>query len=276
MVQPLSIGNAVRLLLEPPAGAVRWKVLRKGSDSFTGHDDDESFLAYDGNDKAIVDCDFLLNDVPSFWRPFYTADGGATWEAGPTATGTPRASYDELTTDVFSLVRDRLEAGLRVEVERQVIAAELGFVQVFPSPPGVHDDLRFPLVTMHLESEARAESAIGEYIGGDEFDAAAFDWGDQEGWLASVHLQIATWSTNADERVELRKALRRIVVGNLSVFDAAGITQVGFEMSDVDYLNGEFGAPVYQTMANFSCQAPVRVGGRITAVRDISARSING
>ena len=274
MIQPLHVGNALRLFLEPPLGAVQWRVLRKGSDTIAGHDDATAAVAYEGADHVIVDAGNILNDVGLFYQPFYTVDG-ATWTTAPAAFATPRATYAELTTDAFDLLRSRLELGFKVEVDRQNIAAELGYVQVYPAPPGLNDDLRFPLVTIHLESEEPGERAIGEYIGGDEFDSTAFDWGDDEGWLASVRIQIATWSLNPDERVVMRKALRRIVIGNLPVFEADGLTSVTLDLSDVDYLNGEFGAPVYQTMANFSCLAPVRVGGRTPAVRDVFARSTN-
>ena len=273
MIQPLPVGNALRVFLEPPLGAARWKLLRKGSNTIAGHDDQSAVVAYEGADHVILDASSLINDVGLYYQPFYTDDGGATWTTAPSVLATPRATYEELTTYAFDLLRSRLEQGLHVEVTRGVISAELGYVQVYPAPPGLNDDLRFPLVTIHLESEEPGERALGEYIGGDDFNEDTFDWQSSEGWLASVRIQIATWSLNPDERVVLRKALRRIVIGNLPVFDAEGITGVNLDFSDVDYLNGEFGAPVYQTMANFSCLAPVRVGERTPAVRDVFARS---
>ena len=47
----------------------------------------------------------------AFYRPFYLSFAGI-WTPGPTAYGTPASIYEEHTTDVMSLVRDRLEAGL--------------------------------------------------------------------------------------------------------------------------------------------------------------------
>jgi hypothetical protein len=267
-VQPLHIGNALRLFIEPPAGAVLWRVLRKGTDSFTDQNDPSAFVAYEGNEKIVVDSASLPNDVMAFYRPFYTTDGSA-WTAGPTAYGTPASIYEEHTTDAMTLVRARLEAGLKVEVERQNLSNELGYIQVYTAPPSLEQNLFFPLVTITLDCDSSDIRAIGENISGDEFDSIGFDWLESEGWLANVQLAIVGWSLNSDERMELRKAIRRIIVSNLPVFAADGIDQVNLSMNDVDAVNGEYGAPLYQVMANFSCVAPVRVGGRVGAITDV-------
>lgn len=268
MVQPLHIGNALRLFIEPPADAVRWRVLRKGSDTFSGDPDDPSALvAYEGDERVVVDAAHLQNEVMAFYRPFYLSFAG-NWTQGPTSYGTPASIYEERTTDVMSLVRERLEAGLKVEVERGSLVHELGYVQVYTAPPSQEQNLLFPLVTITLSSESSDVRGIGENISGDEFDAIGFDWFESEGWLASVQLEIIGWSLNSDERIELRRAIRRVVLANLPVFAAHGIDQVNLSMSDNDAVNGEYGAPVYQVMANFSCVAPVRVGGRVDAVRE--------
>lgn len=265
IVQPLHVGNALRLFLEPPAGAIGWRVLRKGSDTFVGHDDPGALLVYEGDERIFVDAAYLQNDVMAFYRPYYTTDG-ATWTPGATATGTPAAIYEEHTTDVLSLVRERLEAGLKVEVERGNLINDLGYVQVYTAPPSLEQNLLFPLVTVTLEDESPTVRSIGEEISGDEFDAIGFDWLESEGWLANVQLSIVGWSLNSDERIELRKAIRRVVIANLPVFASKGIDQVNLTMNDVDAVSGEYGAPIYQVMANFTCTAPMRVGGRAGGV----------
>lgn len=275
LAQPLPIGNAVRLLLEPPAGARSWKILRKASDTFTGPDDQQAALVYEGDATVLVDTFYLQNDAMVFYRPFYTEDGTA-WAPGATAFATPRASYFEHTSDALTVVRDRLEAGLKLEVERGTLAAELGYVQVFVAPP-LAETAHFPVVTLHLDSEQSADRGIGDYIGGDDFDASAFAWEDSEGWQADVRLQIIGWSLNADERKALREAIRRIIVGNLTVFAAKGLDQVALEQSDVDAMNGEYGVPqMFQVVNTFTCIAPVRVGGKVDAIREVTSRSIHG
>ena len=270
IVQPLHVGNALRLFIEPPAGAVRWRILRKGSDSFVDHDDQGALVAYEGDDKVVIDSAHLQNEVMAFYRPFYTSDG-TTWAAGPTASGTPRAIYREHTADVQSLVRDRLEAGLKVEVERGNLVNELGYVQVYTAPPSLERDPRFPLVTITLDGDNAEIRGVGEDISGDEFDAVGFDWLESEGWLANVSLSIVGWSLNPDERLELRKAIRRVIIGNLPVFASAGMDQVNLTMTDNDAVSGEYAAPLYQVMATLSCVAPVRVGGEVPAVSAVES-----
>lgn len=270
MVQPLHVGNALRLFIEPLAGAVRWRVLRKGSDTFAGPEDPSALVVYEGDERVFVDSASLPNEVMAFYRPYYTTDGIA-WTAGTTAYGTPAAIYEEHTTDAMSLVRARLEAGLKVEVERGNLQNELGYIQVYTAPPSLEQNLFFPLVTITLENDSSETRGIGENISGDQFDAIGFDWLESEGWLADVQITIVGWSLNSDERIELRKAIRRIIIANLEVFAAEGMDQVNLSMSDVDAVNGEYGAHVYQVMANFSCTAPVRVGGRVGAIEAVTS-----
>lgn len=274
IVQPIHVGNALRLFIEPPAGAARWRVLRKGSNTFAGPDDPSALVAYEGDERVVVDATALQNDVMAFYRPYYQNAAGA-WSAGTTATGTPAAIYEEHTTDAMSQVRDRLEAGLKVEVERGNLLNELGYIQVYTAPPSLEQNLLFPLVTITLENEASDTRGIGENISGDEFDAAGFSWLESEGWLADVQLTIVGWSLNSDERIELRKAIRRVIIANLPVFASQGIDQINLSMNDIDAVNGEYGAPIYQVMANFSCVAPVRVGGRVGALEGAVSVTIN-
>lgn len=275
MIQPLHVGNALRLFLQPPADAVRWKVLRKGNGTFSGHDDPSAIVAYEGDENVIVDTAFLQNEVMAFYCPFYTSDGTA-WTAGPVASGTPAAIYQEHTADVLSFLRDRLEAGLLVEVQRGNFVPELGYIQVYTAPPSLEQNLRLPLVTVHLDNEDSSERAIGEDISGDQFDAIGFDWQESEGWLANVRVMVIGWSLNSDERLELRKAIRRIIIANLPVFAAQGWDQVNLSQQDIDAINGEYTAQLYQVMSTFTCLAPVRVSGTVDAIREVSVRSNNG
>lgn len=272
MVQPLPVGNALRLFIDPLAGAVRWRVLRKGTDTFSGPDDPSALLVFESDERVVIDTTSLINDVMAFYKPYYTIDG-TSWTAGATAHGTPSATYEDQTTDVLSLVRDRLEAGLKVEVERGNFQTDLGYVQVYTAPPSLERDIQFPLVTVHLNDESPEVRGIGENISGDEFDSIGFEWNESEGWLARVQLTIIGWSLNSDERIELRKALRRLIIANLPVLSGHGMEQVEFSTQDIDAVSGEYGAPLYQVMAAFSCLAPVRVGSKTPAVQVVISRS---
>lgn len=269
MVQPLHAGNALRVFLDPPANAVRWKLLRKGNSSFGGHDDPTAVLAYEGDENVVLDIESVPNDLMQFYCAFYTSDNGATWSPSNIASGTARADFRDATTDVMSHLRDRIEAGLLVECQRGTFLTELGYIQVYTAPPSLEQGLRFPLVTVHLVGEEPADRGLGELLEADVFDPDSFDWQESEGWLANARVAVVGWSLNSDERVELRKALRRIVIGNLPVFDGLGWTQVAFSQQDEDSINGEYPSPIYQVTGVFSCQAPVVVAGDVDAVSDV-------
>jgi hypothetical protein len=274
MVQPLHVGNALRLFIEPQAGSVRWKILRKGSDTFSGHDDPSAFVAYVGDERVTIDSAYLQNQTMVFYKPYYTADG-VTWSAGPTAHGTPDAIYVDYSSDVPTTLRQRIEAGLLVECQRGNFATELGYIQVYTASPSLERDLALPLVTIHLDSEEPAERFIGEDMIGDQWDAIGDEWSESEGWLANVSVTIVGWSLNSDERMELRKAIKRIVVANLPVFADDGWQQCSLSQQDVDAVSGEYPAHIYQVMSTFSCLAPVRVGGAVDPVREVIARRTN-
>lgn len=268
-IQPLYIGNALRLFIQPPVGAVLWKILRKGSPTFSDHQDGSALVVYEGNEVVFIDAQHLKNEVKYFYCPFYSSDHGATWTAGAVSDGTPLATYEETTTDVLTELRTRLEAGLMNEVQRGNFTPELGYIQVYTAPPSLDQGIRLPVVTVHLDDETPMERGVGEYIGGDEFSESNWDWSEGEGWLAHVRVVIIAWALNSDERLELRKAIRRLIVGNLPVFESYGWMNIDLNQQDVDALNGEYQTQLYQVMNTFTCTAPVCVSGRVAAVSDV-------
>lgn len=262
----MAAGNALQLFLDPPAGAERWRVLRKGTDSFKGPDDTDA-VVLEGDARHFIDTESLKNDQAAFYRPFYWINGA--WVAGETNHGTPTATYEDHSTDTVSFLRDRLERGLLVECERGDLSAELGYVQVYTAPPSLDQNIRWPLVTVQLDGEGQGDRAIGEDIGDSYFDDDG--WFDSEGYLAFVKVSIVAWALNSDERIDLRKALRRILVANLPVLDGSGFQQVEFTFSDHDAVSGEFNAPVYQALCNFQCLAPVRVSHRVGTITSVTS-----
>jgi hypothetical protein len=262
IIRPIAVGNALRLFIEPPAGATKWRVLRKGSDTITGADDPSALNVYEGDLKNFVDAASLQNEVMAFYTPFYWI--GGVWVAGQGNHGTPAAIYEDHSCDVVSFLRERLEAGLLVEVQRGNFHPDHGYIQVYTAPPSLEQNLLFPCVTVELDGEKRGQSGIGEDIGCDEDDD------DQsEGWLEDVSVSMVAWSLNPLERIELRKALRRLLLANLPVLDDHGIQQVSFRFSDMNQVDGQFGAPVYQVLCNFTCLAPARISARVSTIQDV-------
>lgn len=266
MLEPLSVGNAVRVVLSPPAGSLYWNVLRNTTGVFPSATDPNSTLVFQGSDAAPVDTTGLVNGTKYYYNAFYW--NGTTWTADTASSCTPNATYQDSSTDVLSVVRDRIDAGLQVEVARGTLVPQSGAIQVLTAPP-VFQDTRWPVVTVHLLSEAPVVRGLGELVETDSFDTTAHLWDESEGWMARVQLAVIGWSQNPDERIALRQALRRLIVANLPVFDANGMLEIEFSQQDVDAISGEYPAPVYQSAGTFTCLAPVIVGDQVDAITDV-------
>lgn len=271
MVQPLHVGNALRLHMRPPAASLRWRVLRRADPGFTGPQaTDEQVAVYEGSEPVFLDTAFLMNDVMVFYRAYYFTSADETvYTESNVAHGTPAASYREQSDDVLTFLRERLEVGLKVEVERGVLAHENGYIPVYNAAPALEETIRFPVVTVHLESDDPTERGIGEVITNDVFDSIGDVWGESEGWISATRVTVIGWSQNSDERIELRKALRRLIVANLQVFASKGWQQIEFGSQDIDSINGEFPVPFFQVMGNFTCLAPVVVGGDVEPIHEV-------
>lgn len=270
----LAVGNAVRVFLAPPATARLWRLLRKETDDISSEIDPAAVKVYEGTERTPLDYRLLANGTTYYYRVFYW--DGSAWTGSASKSAVPAATYADASTDVPSLVRDRLDDGLAAEVAAGRLSPDAGYIKVLNAPPQ-SEDVNLPVVTVHLESEAPFARGLGEMVEAGEFDALSGEWEETEGWLARVQLSIVGWSLNPDERKELRKALRRLIVANLSVFDEVGMAQIEMQQQDVDALSGEYPAPVYQVMCSFSCLAPVRViTSRDPAIADVTQTIVEG
>ena len=254
MILPDASGNALRLYLQPPVNAVGWVIRRNTQPDFTS-----APIVFQGTDEVVVDTLALENQTKYFYQVEYTFPKGVK-AVGNVLSGTPDHKYEDYTTDVVELLRERLEAGLMEEVKRGTLFNELGYVQVLTAPPSLQNNLAFPLVTLILESESPAERSIGDLVDDESFDEISGEWIEQSGWLADVNISITGWSLNPTERIDLRKAIRRIIIANFTVMAAKGILLPYLTLTDSDAVSGEFDAPLYLVNGDFKCQAPVRVG----------------
>lgn len=256
LVQPLSAGSALRILIAPPNSAASWRLLRRDVDDFSGPEDPFAFKVYEGTDKAITDFKGLLNGEQVFYKLYLKING--VWEdGGPVATGVPGASMQDLGEDVLGLIRDRVEAGFKVYVDRGELKHASNYVPVMTASPQV-ENAPLPLVTVHLQNQATEVRGVGEISGLDEFDEDADQWLSIEGGFDRVQVTIAIWSLNGDERKLMRKMLRAILNANLPIFDAAGFVTPSWSMQDLeDYVT--YAAPMFQTIATFDCLAPASI-----------------
>lgn len=269
MVLPLPIGNALKVFLEPPAFAQLWRVLRKPVGTpFSDQSDPNAFIVYQGDQSTfLVDAKGLVNGTPYAYCAFYF--DGASWIPSNVASATPNVSCEDQSVDVLSIVRDRLDVGLQNEVAAGTLLPHSGHIPVLNATPS-YEDTRWPLVTVHVAGDGSGDRAIGESIGDDDFDPLSGEFEEGEGWLARVQLTVVGWSKNPDERIALRQALRRLLIGNLPVFDASAMTQIEWSQSDSDLVSGEYPAPIYQAICSLHCHAPAFITSAVDKVADVS------
>lgn len=268
-LEPISAGNAVRVYMEPPAGAQTWRVLRRTADVFTGADDDGAVLvADDSTDNVILDLKALVNGTTYFYR-MYTWDGIA-WTATPSAKVIPAASYQGDTVDPLKIIGSRIEAGLAVEVLRGVLMPQTGVVPVFTAPYVLSDQISFPCITLHLDNESPAERGIGDDPVGATHTGAGLGWNEYQGWLARSQINIAGVSRSSEERHQLRRALVRILQANLTVFAQLGLNQVEFTFADSEELTDK-AAPLFLTGGSLTCLAHSFVASAVPEILETSA-----
>lgn len=251
-LQCVPVGNAIRVFFVPPSGATRWRLLRKTADTFSGQDDPAAIVVYDGKDEIVtLDWTGLLNGTPYFYRLYSFVD--PAWIASETKSASALATDSDASVDVLSVVRERIDLGLQVEVARGKLQHKDGRIPVLTAPP-LYENTNWPVVTVHVNSDASSERGLGEIISNDVYNDDE-EWESAEGWLSRWSIGIQGWSLNPDERIALRKAIKRVVIGNLSVFDDAGMVQIDLSQQDAEEFE-RYSAPVYQTVGTLTCLAP--------------------
>lgn len=268
---PLPIGNAVKVLLAPPDGTVRFRLLRKTTNSFTGWDDTAAGVVLDSDDTglgqtAAIDSTALTNGTAYFYAEFSTLDG-ATWVQSDVISVTPASAYTVAGPDYMALIRDRVELALNAALPA-FLPTHTGKFQVLTAPP-TYDNAKWPVVTVHLQSDANSDDAIGQVIASDVFSQSADNWTESDGWLSEFRVHVIGWSLNPDLRITLRKLIKAAILGNVSVFNAAGIVNMTLSESDVEDFE-TYNAPVYQAVATIGGIAPFAVTSTEAAIDDVT------
>lgn len=267
----LPSGNAVQLLLNPPKGADSWRLLRRPSPAFAGPDDPAATLVADEcREREVLDILGLQNGIPYHYRVYYRAPGGGWLAVDDTATVTPAAAYRGDDLDVQLLLRDRLELGLAIEVQRGRLKPppRIGRFEVLLAPFMLSDNAAFPAVSVHHNTSAPAVRGIGERIRPDARQSSG-GWTETEGWLQRVVLNIAAVTPNPGERVALRLGIRRIVLANLPILDALGVMLPEFSQQDVED-HERFNVPLFFSLGTFTCLAPAYAETDLGQIEDVS------
>ncbi|TXH57670.1 MAG: hypothetical protein E6Q97_04145 [Desulfurellales bacterium] len=251
---PLSVGNAIYIPVTPPCDSQGMRVLRRFDGDFTGEDDPDAFVVYEGEPPSgVVDHLGLPNGVEAFYCA-YSWDG-AEWTASDVVSATPGSRIGNLQPDLVDIVRERIEVGLNDLVQRGVLAHESGAFQVAIAPP-VFEESVFPVVAVELSQDTDDVRFIGELIGeGRALGNSPYPWLEVDGYLSRVIVSCTVWSLNPDERRLLRRALKAILIANLGVFNAAGAQNVGITLADEDDFKS-FSVPVYMVMSSVSATWP--------------------
>jgi hypothetical protein len=265
----LPVGNALRVYITPPACAVYWRVLRRTADAFTGPDDAGAVVVVDGStDNAVLDTFDLVNGTTYFYRD-YAWVAGAWVDPGVSDSGTPSADYQGDTIDPQSIVRERVELGLAVEVARGALKPASSTIPVLTAPFALADGVTFPVVSVHFETGAPAHRGLGEVYLGDMAGVLDSNITATEGWLERTVLKVVGVSQNSDERIALRQALLRVIQANLPVFNASAMIEVEFSQADTEQFT-EKNVPLYFTEGTFVCLSPAFVQDQVPAITDVT------
>lgn len=266
--RPSPAGNAVQVLLAPPATALKWRLLRKASDTFAGASDPEAAVVIESrSEKAITDTEALVNGQLYYYRAFYW--DGLVWNATATVSVTPGLGLIDVGVDPLLYVRQRLDDGLRGMVARGDLRHARNHIQVLAALPSI-DDVVMPVVTVTMDGEAPAEYGIGDGISPGEFDDVAFEWTDFDGCLVRSTIGIAGWAMNVEERSMLRRAIRTLMLGNMSVFESAGMHNCDFSQRDEDDI-ATYNAPVFITRGTFTCLTAAAAAHVVDAIREVES-----
>jgi hypothetical protein len=215
-----------------------------------------------------MDFEGLTNGVPAWYRVY--CDDGVTWTASGHAVSVTPAYQSQPnfhSPDVAATIRYRLELGLANELALGNLSHEANAIPVLSAPPLV-DTVRFPVVTVNLESRSSMERGIGEQVIEDYFARAEDVWNSFEGWLDQSTVRITGWTLNPDDRIRLRDAIQRLLMLNLPVFDAAGFFRIDITQHDTADFES-FNAPMYQCVMDFTCIHPALVREQTPPIRHI-------
>ena len=264
----LPAGNAVRLHIRPPAGTTSCVLLRREDEDFVGPVDPGAVLlaSWEGAAPAVVlDTSNLVNGTPYVWRVYY-----APSDTHDTTSATPAAGYTGFGADAVLVLMDRLRLGLAIEVGRGALHPKAGTIPVQNSPP-LWDQTPFPVVTAHLSAVEPDSRGLGEVL---EADVIGLDSvTSTDGWLERSSVTVVGWSLNPDERIALRRAIKRILQANWAVFEALGLSLIEWTQRDQEDME-RYAAPVFQAVTDFRCVSAGGVTSETPKIHELNSQVV--
>jgi len=242
-------GNAVNILVKPLSGTVNWRLLRNTTGTFTGYDDPDAVVVYEGlgtDATQALDIDNLKNGTRYYYREFDYV--GNTWVDGDSDSIISVQDDIQVGDDPFEIVLHRFEDGLLCEIESGRLVTSSGLIDVLTAPP-VWDETRWPAVTVKVLSDAITDLVIGNRIRPDV--VSGDQWREFKSYFGKMTLEITGWSLNINTRILLRQIFRRIINMNLDVFAASGFYDLTWSQKDAEDFTS-YAAPTYQTKGTLS------------------------
>lgn len=279
LLRTLPIGNAVEVSLNVDGGVSHVTLLRKEAVSgFAGHSDPNATIVLDEDVPiysqvrlfpGLLDTEGLTDGRLYYYRAYGYHAARAVWLASDSQGITPEPTASLDGPDPLAVVRDRIRAAIRAEVVAGNLKPKSADIEVLTAPPQA-ERTAWPVVSVHVDNDQSTERGLGEFSGTDLWDSDAEVWREGEGWLSRWNLTIMGWSLNPDERISLRKAIKKAVMGNLPVFEHLGLLTPDLSLKDHEDFN-TYGFPVYMVTGNFTCLAPAWLSGQTAAIADTEA-----
>ena len=244
-------GNALRLIVTPPADATYWCVLRRADQIPTGPTDAAAVVVRAMSvEQEVLDVCGLQNGQFYYYGIFYGAAGAWTGEVD-TPSAVPAIGYQGAGPDPLSIMRDRLEAGFANEIALGYLTPSSGELAVHTAPFWLRDGFAFPGCSVHLNSSAPAEHVVGQELLEPTLNPDLTST-ESTGWIARTVLDVVAMSLNGDERLDIRKSLTRILQVNTTLFEELGLFDIEVAQSDTEQF-AENQAPLFVTTAQLTC-----------------------
>jgi len=257
-------GNAVKLTISPSDKATSIRVLRKTVDSFSDENDPAATVVLNELATACIDTDQLVNGTNYYYLDFELISG--SWVAGKSVLVVPASAYIDESVDIVSMLLDRIQLGVDEEILAERIKPSSKTIKVVNSPP-LFDNVSWPIVGIHLDSESPHTRSIGENY---DFDTEISNGVDERrGFYSESNVSIVAWSANPDQRILMRNIIRRILIANSEVFSM----RFGVSLPEATFRDDEdfqsWSIPVYMSHCSFRCIAQSGVKSTTGKVADV-------